>query len=378
MAVSKNCVQCGKCLEVCPLFKVTGREELTPRAKFFLESLDPSAGLSEKDFKSLASMCLSCGRCEKNCPQHMSGPDLVSTLRSESKKFTQTCWDLWLSKPGFIWPLAAALSKFTPETLLEPVGSLKKRMEALFKKSPAPWVKLTPDIKFDERRVILFKGCVGTYARQDWVLKAEHLMDGAGLVRAGEPNFKCCGSSYGSAGLLSKQNSVRKANISEWKRLDFPLIIIFCTTCLKGLKEYSLSDFDGDEDSYNLWLSSLVPLSSLLLDADVKILENSPLQVVYHKPCHAPEPDYDQALVEAVVGDKLMPVKKDICCGFGGIMQLGAPDLSKQVGDYCINELTKSISPGAQILTGCSACVIQLTTLAKADFFTGHWLDILE
>ncbi|MBI9112062.1 (Fe-S)-binding protein [Maridesulfovibrio ferrireducens] len=378
MAVSKSCVQCGKCLEVCPLFKVTGREELTPRAKFFLEGLNPSEGLNEKDFKSLASMCLSCGRCENICPQNMSGPDLVSSLRAESKGFTKTCWDLWLSKPGFIWPMVAALSKFSPANLPEPVGSAKKRMEALFAKSPKPWAKLVPDIKFEEQKVVLFEGCVGRYARRDWTRKAEHFMDGLGLVRADKPDFVCCGSSYGGAGLLDRQCKARKANITAWKNSNFPLVIIFCTTCLKGLKEYSLADFDGDRELHNKWVSCLIPLSSLLLDADVTLLENSPQQVIYHKPCHAPQPDSDQALVEAVAGEKLMPVNSDLCCGFGGILQLGAPELSKQVGYFCIDALTKSVSPGAHILTGCSACVIQLATLAKADFFTGHWLDILE
>ncbi|OEU70409.1 MAG: FAD/FMN-containing dehydrogenase [Desulfovibrio sp. S3730MH75] len=378
MATPKTCVQCGKCLDVCPLFKVTGREELTPRAKFFLDGLDSPDGLSKKDFKALAGLCLGCGRCEDNCPQNMSGPKLVSALRSKSKDFTQTCWDLWLSNPEFIWPLASALSKFSPESLPEPIGSAKKRMGSLFAKSPANWAKLIPDLKLGDQKVMLFKGCVGSFARKDWARKAEHFMDGLGLVRAAESDFACCGSSYGSAGLLDRQAKARKFNVDVWKAAECPLLIIFCTTCLKGLKEYSLDDFGGDVELLDKWQSSLTPLSSLLVDGDITILENRPEQVIYHKPCHAPVPDFDMMLVEKIAGDRLLPVQNDLCCGFGGIMQLGAPDLSKQVGDYCADTLTKNGNAGAQILTGCSACVIQLATLTKDDFFTGHWLDILE
>ncbi|NDV23882.1 (Fe-S)-binding protein [Desulfovibrio sp. JC022] len=378
MAAPKSCVQCGKCLEVCPLFKVTGREELTPRAKFFLESLDSEEGLSERDFKSLASLCLSCGRCEKNCPQNMSGPELVSDLRAKSKGFTQSCWDLWLKSPGLLWPMAAAVSRFSPEILPEPFGSARKRMEALFAKSPEPWVELLPQVKFEKRKVMLFKGCVGRFARKDWTTKAERLMDSMGLIRAEGGQFYCCGSSYGSAGLLERQADSRAKNIEVWKDADCPLLIIFCATCLKGLKEYALNDFAGDEELYARWQESLTTLSFLLLDAEVALLDNAPSQVAYHKPCHAPEVDSDRKLVELIAGERLLPVQGDLCCGFGGIMQLGAPELSRQVGKHCLEQLTMNMQPGGQIVSGCSACVIQLATLVKDDYFACHWLDILK
>ncbi|WP_027720426.1 (Fe-S)-binding protein [Maridesulfovibrio zosterae] len=378
MATPRACVQCGKCLEVCPLFKATGREDLTPRAKFFLENLDSSEGLSDKDFKSLASLCLSCGRCAKNCPQHMSGPEFVSALRSSSNGFVQNCWDLWLANPGILWPMAAALSRFSLKVLPEPFRSAKKRMKSLFATGLEPWVEIFPQVKFEERRVVLFNGCVGKYARHDWIKKADRLMNSMGLLRAEEPEFVCCGSSYGSAGLLERQNESRKINIRAWKDAGSPLLLIFCTTCLKGLKEYSLDDFSGDNELYKKWQQSLTLLSSLLLDADVLLLENSPKQIVYHKPCHAPVLDTDQLLLEKIAGDRLRPVLNDLCCGFGGIMQLAAPDLSKEVGEHCLERLTVGLDSGAHILTGCSACVIQLATLTKDEYLASHWLDILK
>ncbi|WP_432738412.1 (Fe-S)-binding protein [Maridesulfovibrio sp. FT414] len=378
MAAPKACVQCGKCLEVCPLFKATGREELTPRAKFFLQTLDPSQGLSEKDFNSLASLCLSCGRCAKNCPQNMSGPDLVSDLRAKSKGFVQVCWDLWLAKPGVLWPMAAALSRFSPEALPEPFGSARKRMEALFARNCEPWAKLVPQIHLEVRKAVLFKGCTGRYARKEWGDKASKMLDGMGIVRAGEPDFSCCGSSYGSAGLMDRQQYVRRRNIRLWQEAGEPLLITFCATCLKGLSEYCVDDFSGDEELHACWQAGLTPLSFLLEGAEVHLLDNSPNQVVYHKPCHARKPDPDLALVRMIAGDRLAPLQEDLCCGFGGVMQLGAPELSRQVGEHCMGRLTDGLEPGAHILTGCSACVIQLASLVKDEYFASHWLDILK
>ncbi len=378
MATPKACVQCGKCLEVCPLFKATGCEELTPRAKFFLQTLDPSMGLSEKDFNSLASLCLSCGRCAKNCPQNLSGSDLVADLRAKSKGFVQSCWDIWLTRPGLLWPMAAALSRFSPEVLPEPFGSAKKRMEALFVRSPEPWIKLVPRIRPDEGKAVLFRGCTARYARRDWSAKAEHLLVAMGMVSADDAEFSCCGASYGSAGLQERQSESRKRNIEAWRNLNEPLLITFCVTCLKGLKEYDLADFSCDAALHERWNNSLIPLSSLLHGAEVTVLENCPVQLAYHKPCHAPSPDTDLALLQEIAGDRLVPVKDDLCCGFGGIMQLGAPELSMQVGGHCMNMLTRNLKAGSQIVSGCSACVIQLATLAKDEYFASHWLDILK
>ena len=40
-----ECILCGRCLSVCPLFTATGREELSPRAKFFMDHLRDGIGL---------------------------------------------------------------------------------------------------------------------------------------------------------------------------------------------------------------------------------------------------------------------------------------------------------------------------------------------
>lgn len=375
--VPGSCVQCGKCLEVCPLFKVTGREELTPRAKFFLESLDPSEGLDERDFRSVASLCLSCGRCENICPQKMSGPDLVTALRSRSGGFLRNCWNLWLSTPGLMWPMVAALSKFFPGKLPEPFGSARRKTQALFARSPEPWAELEPRVLFEERRAILFPGCVARYARRDWTLKAERFMDGLGLARAGEADFTCCGSSMGSAGLVRQQKAARKSNIKAWISSGRPMLVTICATCYKGLRDYEPQDFEAETD-YEIWRSSLRPLSSLLEGGRAEMTPEAPERVIYHRPCHAPQNDVDQTFVQQLAGTRLAPVRKDLCCGFGGVMQLGAPELSKRVGAHCLSELLEAESGKPQILSGCSACVIQLAALTDNNIFAGHWLDILK
>ncbi|WP_027178562.1 (Fe-S)-binding protein [Maridesulfovibrio bastinii] len=372
-----SCVQCGKCLEVCPLFKATGREELAPRSKFFLQSLDDEEGLSEKDFNALASLCLSCGRCAENCPQNMSGADFVSGLRSDSGGFLRSCWNLWLKSPGLMWPLASALSHLSSSRMPGAFGSARRKMDALFADSPEPWAALDVEKKFEGRKAVLFPGCVARYSRKDWTQKAEKFMNDLGFDILDYSGFTCCGSSMGSAGLLDVQNRARINNIRFWKDSGMPVLVTICATCLKGLADYSPDDFESDAD-YENWQNSLKPLSALLIGSAVKYGENAPEKVVYHHPCHAPENDSDELLVQQIAGERLSPVRKDLCCGFGGVMQLGAPELSRTVGRHCLNELLGDGSEKPQILSGCSACVIQLASLTDKDIFAGHWLDILN
>jgi len=62
----KQCVRCGKCLAVCPFYRVTRREECSPRGRVLL---------SERFDRSDAVRCFACLRCAKVCPYELSPLD---------------------------------------------------------------------------------------------------------------------------------------------------------------------------------------------------------------------------------------------------------------------------------------------------------------
>src|SRR5690606_29044582 len=100
---SPDCVLCGCCLEGCPLFAVTGREELSPRAKALLAGPSkfaaanlPEGGLPQADVAALTGLCLACGRCEKLCPQGVKVPALMTAMRAAHPDFRQWLWKQWI------------------------------------------------------------------------------------------------------------------------------------------------------------------------------------------------------------------------------------------------------------------------------------------
>ncbi|MHC1752335.1 (Fe-S)-binding protein [Humidesulfovibrio sp.] len=401
-----DCVLCGCCLEGCPLFAATGREELSPRAKALLAGPSkfaaanlPEGGLPQADVAALTGLCLACGRCEKLCPQGVKVPALMTAMRAAHPDFRQWLWKQWITRLGPFWSLAARGAAALPEAFAP--ASLGLALKGLKGLRPgaglAPWLTLTEfpveafRQKHGDRPVAVFDGCVGSGPRTVWADTARQLLGGLG-ARLTQARFSCCGSTLGTAGLPVEQHDARRKNVAAWREAGRPLLVTYCATCRKGLAEYlgAGGALFADQAEQEQWRAALVPLSSLLLGVQAKadstesVEPAAPSVVGYHRPCHADLGDGlgdpDHTLLAALLGPRLRVAAKGSCCGFGGILQLGAPQLSEAVGRACWAGLDAACgqSAPAYVLSGCSGCVMQLSATAPAGAGTGHWLEIVR
>ena len=400
--LAHDCVLCGCCLELCPLFAATNREELSPRAKALLAgpSKFSAAILDEAAVAELAGLCLACGRCEKLCPQGVSVPRLVARLRAEHPDFRRWLWRQWITRLKPYWSLAAAGAGLVPESMvsaLAPAGlglALKGLRGLRPGKGLRPWLTVTKfpvetfRARHADRPVALFDGCVGSGPRQVWADTARFLLRGLG-ARLVEATFSCCGSTLGVAGLPEDQERARRANVDAWRKAGQPQVVTYCATCRKGLADYAGqgagAGIFADAAEEAAWAASVTPLSALLAGAEAKVRRGAPGIVGWHRPCHVDPGDADFSLMRGLLGARLRTPAKADCCGFGGIMQLGAPELSGQVGQACWNGLDGALGfsaapevVGAYVLTGCSGCVMQLAATAPEDAQVGHWLEIIR
>jgi glycolate oxidase iron-sulfur subunit len=408
-AKTPDCVLCGCCLEGCPLLAVTGREELSPRAKALLSGPSrfnpanlPEGGLREADMAALTGLCLACGRCERLCPQGVKVPALMAAMRAVHPDFKQWLWKQWVTKLTPFWSLAAQGAAALPEAFAPAsLGLALKGLKGLRPgKGLAPWLSITEfpaetfRTRHADRPVAVFDGCVGSGPRGVWAETARYLLRGLGVTPVAA-RFSCCGSTLGTAGLPQEQAQARRANIAAWREAGRPLLVTYCATCRKGLAEYASagSGLFSDADEEALWRAALVPLSALLLGAQATAGRGAPPVVGYHRPCHADlgdglgDPDF--TLLSSLLGARLRTPAKGGCCGFGGILQLSAPQLSESVGRACWDTLDASLGfsnapevTPPYVLTGCSGCVMQLSATAP-DFIgggarVGHWLEIVR
>jgi glycolate oxidase iron-sulfur subunit len=408
-AKTPDCVLCGCCLEGCPLLALTGREELSPRAKALLAGPSrfnpanlPAGGLCEADVAALTGLCLACGRCERLCPQGVKVPALMAAMRAAHPDFRQWLWKQWITKLTPFWSLASHGAAALPEAFAP--ASLGLALKGLKGLRPgtglAPWLGITEfpvqayRTKHGDRAVAVFDGCVGSGPRGVWAETARFLLRGLGVTPVAA-RFSCCGSTLGTAGLPQEQGKARRANVSAWRKAGRPLVVTYCATCRKGLWDYADagSGLFSDAQEAELWRASVKPLSALLRGVEAKAGRGAPAVVGYHRPCHADlgdglgDPDY--VLLSRLLGERLRSPAKGGCCGFGGILQLAAPQLSEGVGRACWQTL--DASPGftpapeaapAYVLTGCSGCVMQLSATAPDSLGggarVGHWLEIVR
>ncbi len=370
-----NCILCGKCLEVCPLLRATNREELSPRAKADLATLlkNGELPLSGEDVAGLTGLCLGCRRCRDKCPQGVDVPALVADLRAAHPDFRSWLWKTWLKRARELWPSSSLAAKLIPEKFQpERLAPFLKAL-ALLEGGPhiVPFVNIRelPDHKGEA--MLLFSGCTARYVQGHWRKTAEKLLS-AMNIELRKDKFECCGIGLESAGFGADAGKMREKNVQTWRKAGKPKIVTLCVSCHKGLTGYS-GCFKNPEEALQ-WTEALTPISELLFDGRYVLSENTPARVGYHRPCHAPKNDTDHTLLTAVLGERLRSHDGRECCGFGGIMQLGAPELCARVNARC----RQSLEGAGVVLTGCSACAAQLTATAPEGIRVGHWLEILK
>ena len=82
----RGCTQCGNCFNVCPVFSLIRREEVSPKAKHGLmdEGWKENSRLNWQAMLRLANFCASCGRCANICPSASTRPALAGPAGSSA------------------------------------------------------------------------------------------------------------------------------------------------------------------------------------------------------------------------------------------------------------------------------------------------------
>ena len=376
-AYQGECVLCGKCLEVCPLFQATAQEEFSPRAKADLLRALHSTGhdLSESGVRRLAGMCLGCQRCREVCPQNVDVPQQIQDLKAQHPGWRSWIWGRLVTNAPRLYPLLAAWGRQAPgvappgrQDLLRSLGQggdVPARIET--------GTALAPGVRA-EGPWVLFPGCAARFAKPHWLAAAQQLLDQAGAALAATPDWACCGFTLGQAGLPGEQRRLQEKNIELWREWGRPRVAIFCATCLAGLQGYAQYAAHWQDDAEReQWLQGLTPLwhfVSALAEPDRRVLAGK--HYVAHSPCHSPagEGPWLESFLRAH-GAQVQAL--DHCCGLGGSMQLEHPRMCSRVS----SAFWASVAPETEaVLTGCAGCVLHLGATAPRPIQVGHWLEL--
>ena len=160
-----KCSKCGKCQEVCPVYKLTGNDCAVSRGKFVMLSGVLKGDLKlNKTIEKYLDMCIKCGKCKDFCPSDIDVCEIFNTAKSEYIK------DKFYGK----------ITRFIQSRkIFNKILGLGK----WFRKSK-------PQLK-GQTKLLYFKGCVNEiYPKSENAMKKVLSHFDVELV---EKDFECCG-----------------------------------------------------------------------------------------------------------------------------------------------------------------------------------------
>ncbi len=364
-----QCILCGRCLEVCPLFQITGHEELSPRGKAFLIQNLTHQELSPKEASQLAGLCTGCRKCTRICPQGIDLPPRIARLKAGHPHWKAWIWSRILKNRKFFLPLMRLSGSVAPNSF-----SLLNLFRASYRQSLAMF-RLVSSPAHKAQKAVLFPGCLGRFLRPDLTTRAGNILTSLGFEVLTTPNWECCGFPLEQAGLVEEAALCREKNLEIWQKLNRPLVYTFCATCLEALAGTSpqarLSSGQDELGSQTAELSSLIPELPL---KQVSRAKNPDL--VWHEPCHGTQ--RTGAILQRTLSayGKRLTLHQGNCCGLGGSFRIQSPQLSVQMAQA----LWQKLSPqeNSICLTECSGCLIQLASTHPPGTGVAHWLELLE
>jgi len=401
-----QCVKCGSCLSVCPVYRETGREPLAARGKLSLLA-DYLSGLlpGDQELYHLLSNCLLCGACAENCPGGVAADELIQKGRS-----------LFLEKTG-----AAPWKKFLAGQLLphpKRIQKLSKGQGLLFKKIPEErgirlrffkdsriWPELADPFFLDwkapaaprprtpSRRIGYFVGCMTNYLYPEIGQAASTLLAPLGEVVIPQSQT-CCGLPAFALGDIKTARELARQNILAFKEEKVEAVVVSCSSCAAHLKltypqllagETTIRDEATDFTRKVRELSQFLVSSKKGFDCERKAADpgqEKVLRILFHDPCHAKRKLHlagePRMLLASRPGLALVEPEVQQCCGHGGLFHLSHPDLSQKILERPSGAFDQ---PGIDVITtSCLACLMQFkegVLRSGKKVLVKHWAELM-
>lgn len=370
-----ECVRCGTCTAVCPVYRLTGQEGHSARGKMLVLA----QGLAERPGPALAEIlgrCLMCGACAAACPRQLPLLDIFAAARGGLPPDTGT-------RPARRRLLRRLLSSPRVLELLAGLGLGLARLELLPVDSGL-WRRLGLPPLAEARAVVpreslpsptavagdacqLFAGCLARYLQPEITQASRVLAARAGIALADLDGQGCCGLAAWSAGDLEEARRLARHNIALYRELP-GAILTPCASCQVQLLRYGALLADDP-----LWAEDAARFSARvrgLFDQCPAFPRPAPaggrgepvMPVYFHLSCHLRHQPRlakgPRRALEQVPGLCLVhPGGSDLCCGQGGLFQQAYPELSRSIFAPLYQQVVDAGT--LQVVTSCSGCLLQ-------------------
>jgi glycolate oxidase iron-sulfur subunit len=386
-----DCMKCGMCQAVCPVFRETGDEGDVARGKIFLlERLSDLMLTDAKGAKARLDKCLMCGTCASSCPSGVRIMEIFIKARAALTEYIglspvkKLIFRGMLKHPDRMNALIETASKLQGlgTSAADPdLGTQCSKMLSRFigdrhflPLARKPLHKTTPSLDTPAGKsginVAFFPGCVTDkmnpeIGKATFKVLAHH---GVGVFMP--KGQACCGIPALASGDRKTFDELLAHNADLFAAKDFDYLITPCATCTATIKdiwpmmarEDSTSKLHADR-----WAEKTMDISQFLVDVLHVEQADQPgdpaIKVTYHDPCHLQKSlgisAQPREIIRANPANEFVEMKDaNTCCGNGGSFNLQNYDLSRSIG---MKKRANILASGAQIVaTSCPACMMQI------------------
>lgn len=310
-----KCSNCGKCQEICPIYKLTGNDCAVSKGKFIMLKGVLKGDLRfSKTVEKYLDICLRCGKCSDFCPSGIDACEIFNYAKSE-------CLERSFS------------GKFIKFLQSEQIYSNLLKLGKIFKRKKYSYDGVT--------KLLYFKGCVNELfpSCENAVKKILNNYD----VQLIEKDFDCCGLPFLSSGNIERYEVAKQRNLKLLES-DYNYIITDCASC-----ESTISKYNND--------LKVINVCRFLADQNKKFVFDKSYKVTYHKPCHLKDDSFLKPLFAKCENVEYIEARNyDDCCGFAGEFGLKNAKLSSKM---IKNKVDNLLDTGADIvLTSCPSCIL--------------------
>jgi len=398
------CMQCGSCLNdhrllagiqgACPIFNHGKQFEVyMPRGRMqairaILEGrLEPS-----QEFVNSVYMCTTCNVCTEIC--HATHTDTqswpITRVNDRANTFENLRADLM--ELGFSHLDGHRILLRSLMDYDNPWGQPRR--------AKANWARRTGvggknlGKRNDHIDVLLFHGCTAPLDQslQGVTLDTGLLLDKAGVNWGflGEREI-CCGSISMRTGEQGIFKGLVKRNVELFNDLydnyGMRTIVTSCAGCFKTLfQDYTeFAEYDGEVGTIKAEILHTTQFVKRLLEQGKLQFGNGfHLKATYHDPCHLGRHchlyETPRELLQSLPGVEFQEMfrnrKYSLCCGCGGGLKSGYPDIAQSIG---IERVEEAEGTGAQyIVTTCPFCEQNIRDAIKGKSSKIKVVDLVQ
>ncbi|MCR4667041.1 MAG: (Fe-S)-binding protein [Desulfovibrio sp.] len=386
-----DCMRCGMCQAVCPMFGASGMEADVARGKLALIGnmaheifRDPDA-LSDK-----LGRCLLCGSCQAACPPGVKIMDIFRESREVVHEFLglhpakklifrqllghPKLFNLAMSVGAPVQKLLFRSSNDRQGTVCAPMLDFMlgdRHIRPLAKQSlHAKYGFLDESRAPNKLQVAFFPGCLGDKMYTEMSEACIKVLHHHGVAIYMPDTFACCGIPAVSSGDAKGMLNQLSCNLALLANRSFDYLVTPCGSCTSTIKELWPEYAERLDDTSARVAKSIsdrtMDINAFLIDVlhvEPKTPKEGAVKVTYHDSCHLKKSlgisAQPRTLLKANENYSLVEMNEaDRCCGCGGSFNLFHYDYSRKIGQRKRDNVVQS---GAAVVTaGCPACMMQL------------------